>query len=248
MSRHAQLWLSSIAVAALMRTIRTLSAVLCASYLLSSAYATVLTFDNVDPNNPPFNGQQIPFDYGDRVNALGFDSGGRRNFDLTHGATPNVAVQMFVANFRDWSLSTYPNNLFVLDTGHADLTYVARHTKSRGARFIFTADPQWYVRLHSFQMGSWSGTDRILPFLQVLVDGNAVFTQTNIVISGTTANTFSFDPNVVKGGVIEIRFGNNWTVAIDNIGFSQELIPEPASITLLVGGLAGLALRRRTRK
>ena len=62
------------------------------------------------------------------------------------------------------------------------------------------------------------------------------------------ANTFSFDPNVVKGGVIEIRFGNDWNVAIDNIGFSQELIPEPASITLLVGGLAGLALRRRNKK
>ena len=53
---------------------------------------------------------------------------------------------------------------------------------------------------------------------------------------------------MVKGGVIEIRFGNGWNVAIDNIGFSQELIPEPASITLLVGGLAGLALRRRNRK
>ena len=82
----------------------------------------------------------------------------------------------------------------------------------------------------------------------MLVDGNAVFTQTNIVISGTTANTFSFDPNVVKGGVIEIRFGNDWNIAIDNIGFSQELIPEPASITLLVGGLAGLALRRRNKR
>jgi hypothetical protein len=160
MSRHAQLWLSSIAVASLMRTIRTLSAVLCASYLLSSAYATVLTFDNVDPNNPPLNLQQIPFDYGDRVNASGADSGGRTGFDLTHGATPKVAVQMFAANYNTWNQS---DNLFVVDTGHADLTYVARHTKSRGARFIFTADPQFYVRLHSFQMGGWSrlGTDHI---------------------------------------------------------------------------------------
>jgi hypothetical protein len=41
----------------------------------------------------------------------------------------------------------------------------------------------------------------------VLVDGNPVFTQTNITISGTTANTFTFDPNTVKGRVIEIRFG-----------------------------------------
>jgi hypothetical protein len=86
-----------------MRTIRTLSAVLCASYLLSSAYATVLTFDNVDPDNAPYNGQVIPFDYGDRVDASNADSGGRTGFDLMHGATPNVAVQMFTANYSDWS-------------------------------------------------------------------------------------------------------------------------------------------------
>ncbi len=227
-----------------MRTIRTLSAVLCASYLLSSAYATVLTFDNVDPDNAPYNYQPIPFDYGDRVNALGVDSGGRRNFDLTHGATPNVAVQMFNADYSDWSRL---GDLIVWVDDFADLTDVANHEPGNAARFIFTADPQWYVRLHSFQMAGYV-TDQTLPFLQVLVDGNPVFTQTNIVISGTTADTFSFDPNVVKGRVIEIRFGNNWDVGIDNIGFSQELIPEPASLTLLGAGLAGLALRRRTRK
>jgi hypothetical protein len=219
-----------------MRAIRTLSAVLCASYLLSSAYATVLTFDN-SPST-------IPYDYGSRVDASGVDVGGRTNFNLTHGATPNVAVQMFTANYSDWSQST---NLFVWGSNYADLTNVAYHNFGQGARFIFTADAQYYVRLHSFQMGGYFG-DRMLPFLQVLVDGNAVFTQTNIVISGTTANTFSFDPNAVKGGVIEIRFGNDWNIAIDNIGFSQELIPEPASLTLLGAGLAGLALRRRNKK
>jgi hypothetical protein len=227
-----------------MRTIRTLSAVLCASYLLSSAYATVLTFDNVDPDNAPYNGQVIPFDYGDRVNASNADSGGRTGFDLMHGATPNVAVQMFTANYSNWSLL---DNLFVWRFQYADLTDVAYHSYLQGARFIFTADPGYYVRLHSFQMGGWRG-DYTLPFLEVLVDGNPVFTQTNVAISGTTANTFSFDPNVVRGGVIEIRFGNEWNVAIDNIGFSQELIPEPASLTLLGAGLAGLALRRRNKK
>ena len=220
-----------------MRAIRTLSAVLCASYLLSSAYATVLTFDN-SPS-------PIPYDYGSRVGASGVDVGGRTNFDLMHGATPNVAVQMFTANYSDWSQLT---NLFVWwGTNYADLTDVAYHRSGQGARFIFTADSQYYVRLHSFQMGGYY-INQTLPFLQVLVDNNPVFTQTNIVISGTTANTFSFDPNAVKGGVIEIRFGNDWNVAIDNIGFSQELIPEPASLTLLGAGLAGLALRRRTRK
>lgn len=220
-----------------MRAIRTLSAVLCAGYLLSGAYATVLTFDN-SPNT-------IPYDYGSRVDASGVDVGGRTNFNLTHGETPNVAVQMFTANYSDWSQQT---NLYLWGGGYADLTDVAYHSPNQGARFIFTADSEYYVRLHSFQMGGWPRSDRTLPFLQVLVDGNAVFTQTNIVISGTTANTFSFDPNAVKGGVIEIRFGNEWNVAIDNIGFSQELIPEPASLTLLGAGLAGLALRRRNKK
>ena len=220
-----------------MRATRTLSAVLCASYLLSSAYATVLTFDN-SPS-------PIPYDYGSRVGASGVDVGGRTNFDLMHGATPNVAVQMFTANYSDWSQLT---NLFVWwGTNYADLTDVAYHRSGQGARFIFTADSQYYVRLHSFQMGGYY-INQTLPFLQVLVDNNPVFTQTNIVISGRTANTFSFDPNVVKGSVIEIRFGSNFNVGIDNIGFSQELIPEPASLTLLGAGLAGLALRRRTRK
>jgi len=217
---------------------RIMSAFLCAGYLLTtSANATVLSFDN-SPGT-------IPYDYGSRVDASGVDAGGRTNFNLTHGATPNVAVQMFTANYSDWSQLT---NLFVWGSNYADLTYVAYHSFQRGARFIFTADSQYYVRLHSFQMGGWPNTNRTLPFLQVLVDSSPVFTQTNITISGSTANTFSFDPNIVKGGVIEIRFGNEWNVAIDNIGFSQELIPEPASLTLLGAGLAGLALRRRNRK
>ena len=218
-----------------MRITRTLSALLCAGYLLSGAYATVLTFENAGSSI-------IPTDYGNRVDASGVDSGGRTNFNLTHGETPNVAVQMFTANYSDWSQLT---NLSLWDIRYADLTNVAYHAQNQGARFIFTADSEYYVRLHSFQMGGWPNTDHTLPFLQVLVDGNPVFTQTNITISGSVANTFSFDPNAVKGGVIEIRFGNDWNVAIDNIGFSQELIPEPASLTLLG---AGLALRRRNKK
>jgi len=112
-----------------MRVTRTLSALLCAGYLLSGANATVLSFDN----SP----RTIPFDYGSRVDASGVDSGGRTNFNLTHGATPNVAVQMFTANYSDWSQST---NLFVWGSSYADLTDVAYHSSGQGARFIFTAD------------------------------------------------------------------------------------------------------------
>lgn len=223
-----------------MRMMHTLSAVLCASLLSLNAHATVLTFDNTGAST-------IPFDYGDRVNASGVDSGGRTGFNLTFGETPNVQAQMFTANYQDGSWAQL-NNLFVWGTQYADLTNVAYHSPfNQGARFIFTADGTHFVRLHSFQMGGWPNSNRTLPFLQVLVDGSPVFTQTNVAISGATANTFSFDPSVVKGGVIEIRFGGDWNVGIDNIGFSQELIPEPASLLALGVGLAGLALRRRKR-
>jgi len=188
------------------------------------SFGTVLTFDNAGSFS-------IPTDYGSRVNASGNDAGGRTGFNLTHGATPNVAVQMFWADYTGgtWNQVT---NLGRWSTGYANLTDVA-YTYD-GGRIIFTADAGQEVRLHSFQMGGWPNTDRILLFLQVLVDGNPVYTQSNIPISGTTANTFSFDPNVVKGSVIEIRWADNTgaCVGIDNIAFSQTggCEPNPADV------------------
>lgn len=208
---------------------------------LALSHATVIDFENL-------NLASIPDDYADRVNDSGFDSQNRGGYNLTFGATPNVQVRMFSADYQNGTWNRL-GTLFLWSSNYANLVNVAYHSPSnQGARFIFTADPGYWVRLHSFQMGGWPNTNQPLPFLQVLVDGNPVFTQQNITISGSTADTFNFDPNVVKGGVIEIRFGGNWNVGIDNIGFSQELIPEPASLLALGAGLAGLmGLRRRTQ-
>lgn len=202
------------------------------------AHATLIDFGNI-------NGA-IPTDYASRVNASGADVGGRTGFDLTYGPTPNVAVQMFSADYQGGTWNSL-GPLYWWGPAYADLYGVAYHSPSnQGARFVFTADTGYYVRLHQFQMGGWPNTDRTLPFLQVLVDGAPVFTQSNVAISGTTANTFAFDPNVVKGAVIEVRFGGDWNVGIDNIGFSQEVIPEPTSLLTLSAGLTWLVrLRRR---
>jgi hypothetical protein len=67
---------------------------LCAS-IATVSFGTVLTFDNATSNYGA-----IPTDYGSRVNASGADAGGRTNFNLTFGATPNVAVQMFSADYQ----------------------------------------------------------------------------------------------------------------------------------------------------
>lgn len=205
--------------------------------LLTMSHATVIDFENLT---------FIPDDYADRVDASGVDSQGRGGYNLTFGATPNIQVRMFSANYQAGTW-TRIGSLFRWPSNYADLVNVAYHSPfNQGARFIFTADPNWFVRLHSFQMGGWPRTDRTLPFLQVLVDGNAVLDLRDVTISGSTASTFSFDPNVVQGQVIEIRFGGDWNVGIDNIGFSQ--IPEPASLMALGAGLVGLLrLRRRAR-
>jgi hypothetical protein len=200
------------------------TAALCVS-AATVAFGTVLTFDNAG-------GFVIPTDYGSRVDNSGNDAGGRTGFNLTHGATPNVTVQMFSADYQGGTWNQL-GNLYRWSTDYADLIDVAYHVPStQGARIILTADAGREVCLHSFQMGGWYRSDQTLPFLQVLVDGNPVFTETNITISGTTANTFSFDPNAVKGRVIEIRFGGNWSVGIDNIAFSQvaRCEPNPADV------------------
>jgi hypothetical protein len=197
---------------------------LCAS-IATVSFGTVLTFDNAESS-------VIPTDYGSRVNNSGNDAGGRTGFNLTHGATPNVTVQMFSADYQGGTWNQL-GNLYRWSTNYADLVDVAFHNPpTEGARIILTADAGQEVRLHSFQMGGWPRSDQTLPFLQVLVDGNPVFTQTNITISGTTADTFTFDPNAVKGRVIEIRFGGNWNVGIDNIAFSQTggCEPNPADV------------------
>jgi len=206
---------------------------------LSLSYATIIDFTNAPSSS-------IPTDFASRVDSSGTDAGGRTGFDLTYGATPNVAVQMFSADYQGGTWNPNGYTLYWWGSGYANLYGVAYHYPSNdGARFIFTADAGYWVRLHSFQMGGWPNTDRTLPFLQVLVDGNPVLTQYNATISGTTANTFSFDPATTKGSVIEIRFGGDWNVGIDNIGFSQAVIPEPTSGLVFLAGLAGLMLRRR---
>ncbi|GIV04987.1 MAG: hypothetical protein KatS3mg016_0562 [Fimbriimonadales bacterium] len=217
------------------------SIVTTAILTLSLSHATVINFDNLTLSN----GQSIPEDYADRVNSSGIDSQGRGGYNLTYGETPNVQVQMFTADYAGGSWARL-GGLKFWATQYSNLQNVAYHDPSnQGARFILTADSTYYVQLHEFQMGGWPNTNRTLPFLQVLVDGNPVYTQTNVSISGSSATTFSFDPTVVKGGAIEIRFGGDWNVGIDNIGFSQELVPEPASLFVLSGGLAELLRARR---
>ena len=89
---------------------------LCAG-IATVSFGTVLTFDNLT-------GGSIPFDYGSRVNTSGADAAGRTDYNLTFGATPNIAVQMFWADYTNgtWNQVT---NLGRWSSGYANLTDVA---------------------------------------------------------------------------------------------------------------------------
>ncbi len=204
--------------------------------ILTSAHATIITFDS------SFTPSAIPTDYASYVGSSGLDSGGRGPFDLTHGETPNVAVEMFTADVD----RQQTNNLFLWGTNYGSLVDVAYHANGQYAVIRFTADSGYFVRLHGFKMAGWPNTNRTLPLLEIRVNKTVLFSGTNIAITGQGFNQFTFNPNQYKGGVVEIFFGNDWNVGIDDIEFSQELIPEPASLLALGAGLAGLfGLRRR---
>ncbi len=219
-----------------MRLSKALLTVSIVGAILTSAHATIITFDSSFTPSP------IPTDYASYVDSSGFDSGGRGAFDLTYGATPNVAVAMFTADVN----RQQTNNLFLWGPDYGSLVDVAYHANGQYAVIRFTADNGYFVRLHGFKMAGWFRTNRTLPLLEIRVDNTVLFSGTNLAITGQGFNQFAFEPNQYKGSVIEIFFGNDWNVGIDDIEFSQELIPEPASLLALGAGLAGLlGLRRR---
>lgn len=206
--------------------------------LIAAAQATIITFDSSFTPSP------IPYDYASRVDGSGFDIGSRGAFNLTHGATPNIAVDMFTADAN----RNLIGSLSRWGSGYGSLVNVAYHAYEQYAVIRFTADAGYWARLHAFKMAGWPNTDRTLPLLEICVDNSVVFSQTNVAITGTGFNLFSFDPNVYKGDSVEIFFGNDWNVGIDDIEFSQEVVPEPASGLMLLTGLTGFISRVRSRK
>ncbi len=77
------------------RYARTFAGVLGAAALtLALSHATVIDFENAWLTST------IPIDYADQVDSSGNDSQNRGGYNLTFGATPNVQVQMFSADYQ----------------------------------------------------------------------------------------------------------------------------------------------------
>jgi len=180
--------------------------------------------------------------YGDNVTAV---TQGGHKYALTEGATPNVTA-------------SYLNTIPYGPGGYGDLSNILYRYKSpiTAADFMelkLTADAGYKVRLHSFQFGAYGAAVRTLDILEVRDESNAVLyseSPNTVPATGHDSNVFG---TPLVGQSLTIRFSesgsNNYNNGLDNVVFSQVVVPEPAS-ALLFGSVCYLATtnsRRRCR-
>jgi hypothetical protein len=123
--------------------------------------------------------------------------------------------------------------------------------------FSFTPDPGYAVRVNSYDLINYSfgghATDITIRKDSITGDPLVAEYVDNNVPSGPgqqyhydllpQGSTFYAGTVVLE---VEHTTGTNWTLALDNLSFDQQVVPEPACLSLLAVG--ALALRRRARQ
>lgn len=192
---------------------------------IQKSYASVLTFDINNINNS----DSISQDYGDNITST---NSGIFNYGEGNGFTPNITVS---------------NNLRFWESGYGGLSGVGYSATGEGL-VSFEAEVGYRIRLNSFDLGSYtSGLDD--QVLQILDGNNNVLLDLGPQDFADNMETRTFENlNIVTGGILKIRFGNNDELGIDNINFDQVLeIPEPSSMMglLFLGGLGLTSMRKK---
>jgi len=216
----------------------TLTTVVC--LLLSiPAHATVLTFDIAGATNP----STMPQSYGDAVTATNM---GSFSYGALGGFTPNVSVSYESATGGElnfWS------------TGYNDLVNVLENEADGeiGYSITFTADPGFRVVLESLDMGNW-GAAITVPGMEIKNgSGSTLANYPSILLADSaTQSHASFTPSV-QGQTLVLHVDttglstNSDNVGLDNIQFSQVVVPEPAAACLVATALLGLLPLRSRR-
>lgn len=174
-------------------------------------------------------------DYGDRVTSV---SQGGLAYGPEGGFTPNVVLD-------------YTTNVGLWGTGYGDLpTAIWGRNSSSGSTsdatpvsFTLTADPGFLVRLRSIRLADWNGSQLVTTF-RVLDGSSAELFNWQGIPDGTTNTLITF-PSVV-GESLTVTWNNGWNTGGRELVFSQEAVPEPATMTVL--GVAALAILRKRRK
>ena len=207
----------------------------------STASATILTFDQ---NVPVTNFENVDQGYGDNVAGPG-TPGGLEYGEAGEGYTPNVTVDYGPAG-ADPALWT---------TGYGDLTNILFKDADNFPTLAvtLTAEPGYLVSLYSWDMAAFGSVFSSDPSIDSVTvydsEGAVLFSTIGQTISETTHTAFDFSaaPFVDDQLVLEFDSSNlgglSDDIAIDNIRFGQQSVPEPASVAIALLGVAGLLAR-----
>ncbi len=104
------------------------------------------------------------------------------------------------------------------------------------------------VTLAGFDLGSWPNVDRTSQVTVTdLAGGTTVLSTGNITIFGAAPTHFTLNASSSAG--FSISFGpEGYNVGIDNIAFTASAVPEPATVALLLAGLAAVGAATRARR
>lgn len=159
------------------------------------------------------------------------------------GWTPDVAVTM--STVTDLGVQFEPHILH-WNTGYGDLTNVG-FSASNGyySRIRFDASNGQLVSLNSFDLAGYFQNNLEAARIRVMDgNGNVLWNQDGTIVSGTGPSHSSYSPSV-SGSSLILEFGSNWNIGVDNINFTQQPVPEPATMTALAVGALALIRRKR---
>lgn len=168
----------------------------------------------------------------------------------------SVSGQLTVSYDFNVNNPSSPSALRWYGPDYSGLTGVAYGANGGRAEILFTPAAGFEVTITGFQLGAWPNTDRTSQVSVLDLDGTALFASPTLTIAGTTPSTF-VGPWTSSSG-LRIQWGPDaFNVGIDNITFSVQqvggsggvgVIPLPASLWLLGGGILALAGAGRARR